>query len=284
MWTNLISQEEIITTNEEVNFQPLGSLLADDMGLGKTLQAIALISSTLPSLQQYKDEEFINISRLPSPKPQELKDKFISEFDPDDPALRISHLKDFISKFDVKDPNVRIADLKEFINQVKPSIQIPNKIRLPELREMALNLIEPPRGRSPKCSESRFTNELKDKFISEFDPDDPALRISDLKDFISKFDVKDPNVRIADLKEFINQVEPSIQIPNKIRLQELQEMALNLIEPPRGRSPKRSESRFTDELKDKFISEFDPDDPALRISDLKDFISKVDPNIQLPNR
>ncbi|CAH7686031.1 hypothetical protein PPACK8108_LOCUS20630 [Phakopsora pachyrhizi] len=66
MWTNLISQEEIITTNEEVNFQPLGSLLADDMGLGKTLQAIALISSTLPSLQQYKDEEFINISSLES--------------------------------------------------------------------------------------------------------------------------------------------------------------------------------------------------------------------------
>ncbi|KAI8447059.1 hypothetical protein BY996DRAFT_6599568 [Phakopsora pachyrhizi] len=62
MWTNLISQEEIITTNEEVNFQPLGSLLADDMGLGKMLQAIALISSTLPSLQQYKDEDFINIS------------------------------------------------------------------------------------------------------------------------------------------------------------------------------------------------------------------------------
>ncbi|KAI8448631.1 hypothetical protein BY996DRAFT_6490868 [Phakopsora pachyrhizi] len=62
MWRNLISQEEIITTNEEVNFQPLGSLLADDMGLGKTLQSIALIFSTLPSLQQYKDEDFINIS------------------------------------------------------------------------------------------------------------------------------------------------------------------------------------------------------------------------------
>ncbi|KAI8458083.1 hypothetical protein BY996DRAFT_6411157, partial [Phakopsora pachyrhizi] len=162
----------------------------------------------------------------------------------------------FISKVDpnIQLPNrVRLEELRDtaraIINtrgsSIEPSIQIPNKIRLQELREMALNLIEPPRGRSPK---------------RKFDPDDPALRISDLKDFISK-------------------VDPNIQLPNRVRLEELRDtaraiintrgssrnsqqnkasrtsrMALNLIEPPRGRSPKRR------------------------------FISKVDPNIQLPNR
>ncbi|CAH7684869.1 hypothetical protein PPACK8108_LOCUS19304 [Phakopsora pachyrhizi] len=217
-------------------------------------------------------------TRSASPRPQELKDKFISEFDPDDPALRISDLKDFISKVD-------------------PNIQLPNRVRLEELRDTARAIINT-RGssRSERYCSTNQTALSKPRNLKE------AL--------LAEFDVKDPNVRIADLKEFINQVEPSIQIPNKIRLQELREMALNLIEPPRGRSPKRtkksnsfvltltngilhvtslqdktrSASPRPQELKDKFISEFDPDDPALRISDLKDFISKVDPNIQLPNR
>ncbi|KAI8462157.1 hypothetical protein BY996DRAFT_6563932 [Phakopsora pachyrhizi] len=174
--------------------------------------------------------------RSASPKPQELKDKFISEFDPDDPALGISDLKDFISKFDVENPNVQIADLKEFLNQPQ---------------------------------------ELKDKFISEFDPDDPALRIFDLKDFISKvdpniqlhnracleelqdtarstspacsglrsrstspplqsiknFDPYSSRVQKADLREAIFQIDPNCHIPSNIWLAELRDIAYIMIHP-----------------------------------------------------
>ncbi|CAH7686362.1 hypothetical protein PPACK8108_LOCUS21004 [Phakopsora pachyrhizi] len=204
--------------------------------------------------------------RLPSPKPQELKDKFISEFDPDDPALRISDLKDFISKVD-------------------PNIQLPNRVRLEELRDTARAMINT-RGssRSERYCSTNQTALSKPRNLKE------AL--------LAEFDVKDPNVRIADLKEFINQVEPKVDLLNAVSpdLQMVSTLAAKksnsfvltltngILHVTSLQDKTRSASPRPQELKDKFISEFDPDDPALRISDLKDFISKVDPNIQLPNR
>ncbi|CAH7674683.1 hypothetical protein PPACK8108_LOCUS9606 [Phakopsora pachyrhizi] len=204
--------------------------------------------------------------RLPSPKPQELKDKFISEFDPDDPALWISDLKDFISKVD-------------------PNIQLPNRVRLEELQDTARAIINT-RGssRSERYCSTNQTALSKPRNLKE------AL--------LAEFDVKDPNVRIADLKEFINQVEPKVDLLNAVSpdLQMVSTLAAKksnsfvltltngILHVTSLQDKTRSASPRPQELKDKFISEFDPDDPALRISDLKDFISKVDPNIQLPNR
>ncbi|CAH7685343.1 hypothetical protein PPACK8108_LOCUS19843 [Phakopsora pachyrhizi] len=150
---------------------------------------------------------------------------------------------------------------------------------------MALKLIETPQGRSPKCngilhvlslqdkawSASPKPQELKDKFISEFDPDDPALRIFDLKDFISK-------------------VDPNIQLHNRACLEELQDTARAMINTRGCSSQRRSTSPACSGLRSRStspplqsIKNFDPYSSRVQKADLREAIFQIDPNCHIPS-
>ncbi|KAI8457071.1 hypothetical protein BY996DRAFT_6411933 [Phakopsora pachyrhizi] len=195
-------------------------------------------------------------TRSASPKPQELKDKFISEFDPDDPALRISDLKDFISKVD-------------------PNIQLHNRARLEELQDTACAMINTRgcssqrRSASPACSglRSRSATPLSQS-IKDFDPYSPNVHMADLQkrsfepnrnssnnqssqtgsaspacsglrsrsaspplQSIKDFDPYSSGLQKADLQEAIFHIDPNCHIPSNMWLAELRDMAYSMIHP-----------------------------------------------------
>ncbi|CAH7687253.1 hypothetical protein PPACK8108_LOCUS22008 [Phakopsora pachyrhizi] len=167
-----------------------------------------------------------NKTRSASPKPQELKDKFISEFDPDDPALRISDLKDFISKVD-------------------PNIQLHNRARLEELQDTACAMINTRgcssqrRSASPACSglRSRSATPLSQS-IKDFDPYSPNVHMADLSrsaspplQSIKDFDPYSSGLQKADLQEAIFHIDPNCHIPSNMWLAELRDMAYSMIHP-----------------------------------------------------
>ncbi|KAI8450614.1 hypothetical protein BY996DRAFT_6417212 [Phakopsora pachyrhizi] len=196
-----------------------------------------------------------------SPKPQRTKELLVTDFDPDN-------------------PNLQISDLKEFITHFNPNAHITNKACLRDLCEMARNLTIPTWGRSPQPRRIGLsgTPQSKPRLAS------PSPKPKELiGSFITKFNPDDINLRISDLKEFINQVSPSTNIPVRITLKELRAMAHEVTYIPRGCAP-LSNTPKPRNLREALLAAFDPNAPGMRIADLKEFITQLSPGTPIPTK
>ncbi|KAI8444849.1 hypothetical protein BY996DRAFT_6425162 [Phakopsora pachyrhizi] len=112
-----------------------------------------------------------------------------------------------IKNFDPYAPHINKADLREVIFQIDSNSQIPNNIRLAELRNMAFRMIHP----HDSLPQEDF----------EFD----------------HFDPYDSNVQLSHLREFIFKMDPNCHIPSDVRLPHLCDLTYRLLSPSNQACP-----------------------------------------------